>query len=209
MSWPWLPVDVYVHIFSRLPISADADDSSTRALFNCCQANSQIRAAAILPSVWEPHYRARYKLAVPEREAARKEKHGNDWRMMYHDRRRIDYLAVKLLDEIIERRSGRISRAREFISLSFDVWNALDCEARCVVPDIFHKQGDTPGANIEPASYALTRRYWAKNIQGIIARHHTITLWSQLRLQGPDGVLSFEEVLAGLSTFFGHTSSEV
>jgi F-box protein 21 len=208
MSCPWLPLDVYVHILNQLPISLDTDDSSTRTLSNCCQASSQIRAAAIISSIWEPHYRARYTLAVPEREAARVEKHTGDWRLMFYDRRRLDCLAMKLLEEIIEQRSDRISRAKELCSLSFDVWNAMDRETRCVVPEMFCKPGDEPGA-VVPANHALTRRYWAKQVQGVIARHRAIGLWAHLRLQGPDDVLSFEEVLAGLSTFFGHIPSEV
>jgi len=112
------------------------------------------------------------------------------------------------LEEIMEQRSGRISRAKELCSLSLDVWNAMDCETRCIVPEMFCKPGDEPGA-VVPANHALTRRYWAKQVQGVIARHRAIGLWAHLRLQGPDDVLSFEEVLAGLSTFFGHIPSEI
>jgi F-box protein 21 len=127
--------------------------------------------------------------------------------MMFYDRRRLDYLAVKLLDEIIEKRLGRTSRARKLCSLSLDVWNALDFETRCAVPEIFHTHSN---ARVDvPASYALTRRYWAKKVLGVIARHRAIGLWAHLRLQGPDDTIAFEELLADLSAFFDHTSSEV
>jgi F-box protein 21 len=209
MSWPWLPLDIYVHIFNQLPVSVDGDESSTKILSNCCQTNSQVRGAAILPSIWEPHYSARYTHADTQRELARKEKHNSDWRMMFYDRRRLDRLAVKLLDEVIEEKSGRTSRTRELCSLSHDVWNALDFEARCAVPEIFRTHDrDDEKAGV-PASYPLTRRYWAKKIQGVIVRHRAIGLWANLRLQGPDSVLSFEEVLAGLSAFFDYASVEV
>ena len=198
-----------MQILSQLPISVDADDSSTRTLSNCCQTNSQLRAAAILSSVWEPHYRARYTVADPEREAVRKGQYGGDWRLMFYVRRRLDSLASKLLDEIIKQRSGRASKARKLCLLSLDVWNALDCEARCALPEKFYTHGDRLSVvAVIPANCALTRRYWAKKVQGVIARHRAMGLWAHLRLQGPD-VLSFEDVLASLSTFFGHTSLEV
>ena len=208
MPQPWLSMDVYVYILNQLPVGVDGDDSSTKVLSNCCQANSQIREAALLSSIWEPHYRARYTFSVSEREFARKEKYGDDWRLMFYDRRRLDRLAVTLLDGIIEKRSDRTSRARKLCMLSLDIWNALDCETQCAVPEIFRKHSDRTVADT-PATYALTRRYWAKEMQGVIARHNSIGLWAHLRLQDPDNVLSFEEVLAGISTFFGHEPSQV
>src|SRR6202040_1728286 len=99
--------------------------------------------------------------------------------------------------------------ARKLCSLSLDVWNALDREAHCAVPEIFLKDSDCPKAVVSAHYLPLTRRYWAQKVQGVIARHRAIGLWAYLRLGGPDDVISFEEALAGLSTFFGHTSSEV
>jgi F-box protein 21 len=125
---------------------------------------------------------------------------------MFYDRRRLDRQAVNLLDEIIEQRSGRISKARQLCVLSLDVWNILDYEARCAVSEIFQEDGAERTA---PARNSLTRRYWAKKVQGVISRQRAIGLWDHLDPRIAEMTLSFEEALAGLSTFFDHTSSEV
>lgn len=208
MIWPWLPLDIYVHILAQLPVSAGTDPSSTNTLLNCCLANTQLRDAAVLSSLWEPHYHARYTICDEQREKLRILAHGDNWRVRYADRRRLDCYALKLLDEIVDQRSDRVSRARTLChSLSFDVWDVLSTESRRILFE--DEDADFYMDAIVSAPYALTRRFWARKMLGVIARYHAIKIWSNLHIVGADDHVSFEESLAGLSAFFGYPPQKV
>jgi F-box protein 21 len=116
-SWPWLPPELYLDILLRLPVSRDTD-SSVLALVSCIHAgNKGLKLAAVNPSLWEAHYRARYThsslIVEPVRQAAMHE----DWYKMYSLRRKLDIKAVLLLDKIVGFEGGILGRHRSAAEL--------------------------------------------------------------------------------------------
>lgn len=200
-----LPVDIYVHILEHLPVDRTGDTSSINTLVSCCKANSVLRAAATVSSIWRPHYHVQYTVAVQERETDRRTLHNSNWRLMFYDRRRLDYEARKLLADIIAQHSNRDSRTQDLCRLSYDVWNALENETRRPLPEIFRGAEHDTDSAAPLAPHALTRKFWAQKMLGVIARHHTICLWAKSSIGSPDSDLTFEEALAGLSTFFDYS----
>jgi len=100
---------------------------------------------------------------------------------------------------------------------SFDVWDALDLEAQLPVPAYFRPDPDAENASedatadIEEVPHALPRRYWAKAIMGVIARHYTLQSWARLYStpDTEDDPISFEEGLAGMSAFFDESPKQI
>ncbi|KZT02433.1 uncharacterized protein LAESUDRAFT_738725 [Laetiporus sulphureus 93-53] len=206
MSRPWLPTEVYAHILSFLPAAKDLADESVKTLVACLSANSALRDAALHPGLWEPHYRTRYTECVEEHEAKRRVAVGDNWQKLYVMRREIDRRALALVDEIRLQLQGRHVKAREFVrKYSFDAWDALEVEAELPLPAYFRPASD---ADIEAdmnweVPHALPRRYWARAVMGVIARHHTLQLWTRLFCYSEDeDAIPFEDALAGLSAFF-------
>lgn len=205
MTLKGLPFDVYVHILKQLPVSTQSD--GTRTLVACLKANSILRSAASVGTVWEPHYHARYTICLPESERSRKQTFGEDWKSLYMERIRLDRLAIKILDEIVMERDGRLERAREVTSnLSYDVWNALAGEAQCPIPEPFRHVDDSNGGKVP--SHAIPRRFWARSLLGTIGRNHAVTAWRRAR-DDPEALDTLETAFACLSSYFAHPPKEV
>jgi len=202
-----LPLDVFVHIINQIPASRDSrGDSNVKILANCLQANSVLREAAILSSIWEPHYRTRYLHCSDAEESRRRKLCRGDWRLMYAERRRLDRIAVQLLDQMVNQRVGRYDHAKSLTEMSFDIWDVLELEAQCLFPEIFRERSSDNEVVVQP--HATTRRFWAESMLQVIARTYAVRLWG--RLVAPDsGFVSFEETLSALSCFFGKTPMEV
>lgn len=206
MTLKKMPFDVYVQILGQLPISAHSNDSP-RTLAACLHANSILRSAASIATLWEPHYRARYTISLPASELSRKQALGDDWKALYMERVRLDRQATKILDGIIMERHGRLERAREVTStLSYDVWNALAAEAQCPIPEPFrgvydNDEGDVP-------RHAVPRRFWARCLLGTIARSHAVRTWSEIKNKEED-THALETAIACLSSYFAHPPMEV
>ncbi|EMD41920.1 hypothetical protein CERSUDRAFT_110478 [Gelatoporia subvermispora B] len=207
-TWPWLPVELYVHILTSLPPS----DAGLTTLVSCLSANSVLRSAALTSSLWEPFYRARYTECVEEREAELRATYGGDWRLLFRARRRVDRAALRELDETAAELAGRHRKASRFAKeYSFDVWNALEREAHLPPPRIFRRdtQGgpndDSDGEN--DISHALPRRYWARVMLGVIARRYAIE--KLVRVCAGDESIDFEETLACLSAFYDESPKRI
>jgi F-box protein 21 len=200
-----LHLDIYVHILNQLEVSRTTDES-VKVLANCLQTSSTLREAAILSSIWKPHYNSRYRYCDAEREARRKEDNCGDWRLMYAERRRLDRCVLCLTDEIVHERIGRGERAKLLNSAyGFDAWDVLELEARRPVPDPFQEHDE----NVTAPPQTITRRFWAKQVLGVIARHHALSLWGRLINSRDNDALSFEDSISALSSFFGHPVAEV
>ncbi|KAI0931746.1 hypothetical protein AcW2_000568 [Taiwanofungus camphoratus] len=214
-NWPWLPIEIYIHILGFLPPTEGSADIGVKTLVSCLSTNGQLRAAALTSSLWESHYLARYTTCDEERERQRREETNGDWRLMYLARRALDSSALRLLDDIRVQLSGRYQKARVFTQeLSFDVWDALERESQLPLPAYFRERNEVDGEEGETdekdVPHALPRRYWAKTMMGVIARHHTLRMWARLYSGGPEGdSITFEEALAGLSTFFDESPKRI
>jgi len=217
--WPWLPTELYAYVLRFLPPDNDSADTSVKALVHCLGANSQLRAAAKQSSIWTPHYRARYTECVEENEAERRKEAKGDYRRMYIARRQLDRRALEAVDEIRLQLSGRHVKAAAFVKeFSFDAWNALEREARLPLPaylwsadkgGYLEEDIDMEGEE-EEVPHALPRRYWAKAIMGVIARHHTLHKWARLySVEEDDQLVTFEEALAGLSAFYDQSPKHI
>jgi F-box protein 21 len=198
---PQLPLDLYIAILHNLPAHRLECDGGVPALVSCLQANSLLREAALVPSLWEPHYRARYlhsenpdKSAVP------------NWRLMYVERRRQDNMALDLLDGMVSRREGRYQRAAALTALSFNLWDVLDIQCSLPVPPLFSQDENATTAAAAP--YALTRRYWASKMAEAISRRFAILQWGRLARETENSV-SFVDAFSTLSCFFGKPPREV
>ncbi|KAH9942962.1 hypothetical protein B0H21DRAFT_866326 [Amylocystis lapponica] len=200
--WPWLPIEVYIHILSLIAPTRDHQDTTLKTLLSCLCANSHLRAAALAPFLWEALYRTRYTQCIEEKEHARREAARGDWHALYVARRVLDRRALQLVDAIRADVGGaaRHSRARVLAQeLAFDVWDALELEAQLPLPLYFRTEGAVDLDLDEPVPHALPRRYWARAAMGVIARYYTMVLW---RSMAAGAEVGFEEALAGLSAFF-------
>ena len=207
MALKELPFDVYVQILKQLPISAHSDEGP-RTLAACLQANSLLQSAASVATLWEPHYRARYTFSLPASELSRKQALGDDWKSLYMARVRLDRQVIKILDDIVTERDGRLERAREVTStLSYDVWNALVAEAQCPIPEPFRGMYDSNEGQVP--RHAIPRRFWARSLLGTIARSHAVRTWREVRDKEVHHVDTLETAMACLSSYFAFPPMEV
>ncbi|CCM03128.1 uncharacterized protein FIBRA_05249 [Fibroporia radiculosa] len=210
--WSRLPTELYAHILSFFPPARDHADSSAKTLASCLCTNRHLRAVALHPGLWEPHYRARYTERVEENEARRAAETGGDWARMYAARRALDRAALVAVDEIRLHLCGRHLVARKIAQeYSFDVWDALEIEAQLPLPVYFRvgaDEGREEGEEAPEVPHALPRRYWARAMLGVIARRYALGQWVRL-YSSADETVSFEEALAGLSAFFDESPKKV
>ena len=205
-----LPFDVYVHVLKRIPVSAFPDDPGLKTLIACSETNTTLRVAASLPSVWEPHYLAKYTICDPHRENLRREQLGNNWKALFLCRLRIDRQAIGALDLIVSERRGRAELARQVAStMSYDVWNALEVEARRDFPEPvqLNEQDDRDTEPFSP--HTVPRRYWAQSLLGAITRSHAMKVWGEIKSGPGNQPEALELGIACLSSFFGYRPAEV
>lgn len=196
------PAQLYSAILALVP--ASKHDPSERTLLHCLAANSVLRAAALAPAVWRTPYRVRYTHADAARERERRAAAGDDWRVLYVQRRAADRAALGLVDAMRTARAGRNALARRIVQeYGFDVWDALREEAALPVPGWV--RGERGG---EAPRDALPRRYWAKVVMGVVARREVVEVWGRAAVPEQEEV-DFEHALAGLSAFFDVSVQEV
>ena len=206
---PQLPLDVLIEILSFLPAFRARLDDGSLTLAYFLQSNHLLREAALVPSIWKIHYEIRYEHCDEGKEVARKETVGNNWRKMYLQRRQLDCLALRYLDKIVVERVGRQEIARALFRLSMDVWDCLDLESQCPVPELFADRADT-FIELRVPHHAITRRYWAKLMLDTISRGHAIDIWRTFWIApSPPETPSFELTMSCLSCFFGYSEKRV
>ncbi|KAI4528313.1 hypothetical protein K525DRAFT_262089, partial [Schizophyllum commune Loenen D] len=201
MPLPSLPLDIYASIFRHLP--ASTNDDGSMSLARCSQANSLLREAAYHPALWEPHYRARYKHYSGFVDG--EDDLSGDIRSKYIARRLKDRTALQLLENIIHCVGDRCTTMKELVSLSFDVWDALQLERKKPLPKIFQPSGEETDALVAP--HALPRQYWAGVACDLIAKSAATLLWRRLK-EDPASV-SFEDAMSALSCFCGQSLLEI
>ncbi|KAI0715409.1 hypothetical protein C8Q76DRAFT_796170 [Earliella scabrosa] len=195
---PELPVELYTHTLNFLPLE---DASTLRTLHSVLSTSTYLRAAASSSLVWKPIYKRRYTQCVPAHEARRRAQFGDDYFRLFVERRRLDREALLLVDEIRLNIAGRGARARVLArEYSFDVWDALTAETVLPLPKYFRSPHHL-NSERDPAPQAFPRRYWARAVQGVIARYWAVEMWK--RAVAGDDEVTFEEVLMGFSAFFG------
>ena len=194
---PELPVELYTHVLGLLD---PKQPISLKTLFSVLWTNHYLRTAASVSNLWKPYYELRYTQCVPENEARRRAQFGEDYFRLYMKRRELDHRALALVDLIRLEIPGRSARARVLVQeLSFDVWDALRAETVLPLPKYFRSPQDK--STVEAAPHAFPRRYWARAVQGVVARYWAVRMWQ--RAAAGDFAVTFEEVLMGFSAFFG------
>lgn len=179
--------DIWIDICSILPISD---------LVRISGVNKIIREAAQLPTLWASHYKAVYSICDPIREANRRSRYDNDYRLMFFERARMDNEALRDLDDIYLCRRSRSECARSLVRLSYDIWNAIERESLSSLPKAIQGHGDG-------AHPSVTRSFWAREALQMIARNEAIQRWGALLDSAVDNSMSIEEGFSGLSAFFG------
>lgn len=213
MTLATLPTEIYQIILSSIPPAYD--DSSVRVLLAFTLANRQLLAAAHTSSLWKPHYFKRYLHTVEKREEERRTRLNGDWRRIYAERRSLDKQALKLVDEIREFVEGeRHEKARILLNqYGFDIWDALKLESEIPIPSCFRSPESLALASpsslkVEPADDALSRRFWARSVMGMLARVEAVDVWVQL-FSAEAKLVSFEDALGSLSSGFNVSLQEV
>lgn len=208
MNLPSLPLDVYIQILSQLTVSRHpSHDVDVKTLARCSLVNSNLREAASLSTLWKPHYRARYLHSNIPDEIRRVEDANGDWRLLYAARRRLDAKALSILDAIVNSRRERCEHAKILAELAYDVWDVLDLQNLCAIPEFFRQ---TDSQNLLPViPHAITRQFWARAMLQAIARGYAVRLWGRLLAPGGSQSASFEETFAALSCFFGKDPAKV
>lgn len=206
---PQLPLDVLIKILSFLPATRARFDDGSLTLAHFLQSSNPLREAAFVPSIWKPHYEMRYEHCDEGREVARREAAGNNWRKLYLQRRQLDCLALQYLDNIVVERVGRQKNTRALFRLSMDVWDVLELESQCPVPELFAERADKFIGLTVPYR-AITRRHWAKSMLDAISRGHAINMWRTFWIvPSPSETPSFELTMSSLSCFFGQSEKRV
>ncbi|EJC98722.1 uncharacterized protein FOMMEDRAFT_23533 [Fomitiporia mediterranea MF3/22] len=175
--------------------------------------SSTLRVASMDSKLWKPHYEHRYTHAEAAKENDRRNIFGEDWRKLYHSRRRLDHEALKNL-RIIEAVSpeARIEPARRIAHLGLDIWDVLSDEASRPSPPLFQTEDDIEKVKNGSPLTNLTRKYWAAELKKIIARRTAIDSWTSLSQSRADeeiNPLPFEEAFATLSCFHGVLPDEI
>ncbi|KAF8167626.1 hypothetical protein B0H34DRAFT_24380 [Crassisporium funariophilum] len=202
---PQLPLDVFVKVLSFLPASRARCDIGSTTLAHCLETSCLLREAASVPSIWQSHYQLRYEHCDEDNEHVRMEGVDNNWRLLYQQRRQLDLVALQYLDKMVTLKVGQTETARSLFRLGMDVWDALELESLCPIPELFAGEGmEFSGGSIP--DHAITRRFWAKSMLDTISRGHAIGIWQRFWTSQPEKP-SFEETISALSCFFG-TSEE-
>ena len=149
----------------------------------------------------------------PATENLRREIVGNGWRALFLCHLRTDRHAIGALDLIISERSGRAELARQVaLTMSYNVWNALEVEARCALPEPL-ELGGQDGGDTEPFSgihrHVLPRRHWAQSLLGTISRSHAMKVWGDIKSGQGNQPELLELAIASLSSFFAYSPAEV
>ena len=206
---PQLPLDVLTKILTFLPASRARYDDGSLTLAYFLRSSYLLRDAALVSSVWKTHYEMRYEHCEEGKEVARREAVGNNWRKMYLQRRQLDCLALRYLDDIVVERVGRQETARALFRLYMDVWDVLELESQCPIPELFADGADRFIGSRIP-HHAITRRYWAKSMLDTISRGHAIDIWRTFwTAPSPSEMPSFELTMSCLSCFFGQSEKRV
>ncbi|KAF9270608.1 YccV-like-domain-containing protein [Marasmius fiardii PR-910] len=197
---PQLPLDCLIHIFSQLPASNSLEgDVSVITLAQCCYVNSTFRQATSVITLWEPHYRSRYHHCIETNEAERVKLFNENFKLMFAERRRLDNIALTVIDKIVDNRQGRTEHVREVFKMGFDVWDALKREAEDLDgPLLILTDGSAPKPN-------ATRCFWLRAILEEITRGYGVRLWRRMLHNG----VSYAEGYSSISCFFGKTHKEV
>ncbi|KAJ7207393.1 hypothetical protein B0H12DRAFT_1158814 [Mycena haematopus] len=198
-----LSLDLYVSVLQQIPAHR-TDSEGVVTLVNCLQANTELREAALVGTLWKPHYCVRYTHSDQDSESRLNARYNSNWRLMYAERRRQDMVALGLLDKITLHREGRYPLAATLTSMSFDIWDALEIQCSLPVPTPFG--GNAAAATAAP--YALTRRFWAEAMLETISRRFAILQWGRL-INEPENSVSFVDVFSSLSCFFGKPPQEM
>lgn len=108
-------------------------------------------------------------------------------------------------------RVGRQENARALFRLYMDVWDVLELESQCPVPELFADRADR-FIGLRVPYYAITRRHWAKSMLDTISRGHAIDIWRTFWIVPPPSESerpSFELTMSCLSCFFGQSEKRV
>ena len=206
---PQLPLDVLIKILSFLPAARARYDDGSLTLAYFLQSSYLLREAALVPSIWKTHYEMRYEHCNEDKQVARREATGNNWRKMYLQRRQLDCLALGYLDKIVLERVGRQETASALFRLYMDVWDVLELESQCPVPELF-ADGADGFIGLRIPRHAITRRYWAKSMLDTISRGHAIDIWRAFWIIPPPfETPSFELTMSSMSCFFGKSEKRV
>lgn len=206
---PHLPLDVLIKILSFLPASRARFDDGFLTLVSFLRSSHLLREAAFVSSNWKVHYETRYEHCDERKEVARREAAGNNWRKMYLQRRQLDCLALQYLDKIVMERVGRKETAEALFQLSMDVWDGLELESQCPIPELFADTADS-FTGLRIPHHAITRRYWARLMLDTISRGHAIDLWRTFwTVPSSSETPSFELTISSLSCFFGQSEKRV
>jgi F-box protein 21 len=93
-----LSLDVFNHTLCQLAPARTPDHVAMNVLMSFRQTSSLLREAASVLTIWEPHYKAKYIHCVQDRELKRQESYRDDYTLMYFERRRMDIVAVQIID---------------------------------------------------------------------------------------------------------------
>ena len=206
---PQLPLDVLIKTLSFIPASRARFDDGSITLAYFLQSSHLLREAASVPSIWKTHYEIRYEHCEEDKEVARREATNSNWQKLYFQRRQLDCLALRYLDKIVVERVGRQETAEALFRLSMDVWDVLELESQCPVPELFADKADS-FIGLKVPYHAITTRYWARSMLDTISRGHAIDIWRAFWIvHSPSELPSFELTMSSLSCFFGQSEKRV
>lgn len=208
---PQLPLDVLVLVLSHLPPERTLSDSSARTLARFATCSRLFHDAAAVPSLWEPHYKARFTLSDAAKEEERIARLNDNWRERYVERKRLESQALVIIQTMCQDRKTRRRSVKNMIGLSMDVWDVVELRTEMPLPPSFGPEStwdmDTHG---QVPTWPLSMTYWSHQAQLVLSRSYAISELQRLKLaQGTPDEVPFTDAMMLLSYFFSYAPGTV
>lgn len=208
---PQLPLDILVCILSHLPPARTLSDSSARTLARFAACSRLFHDAAVVPSLWEAHYKARFTVSNAAKEEERNSRLGDDWRQRYAERKCLESQARAIVRRLCNDRKRRRDPVKEMIELSIDVWDLLALQTEMPLPPSFASESNWD-ADIhgEVPETPLSVIYWSNQAKLVISRTYAIHQIQWLKdAEGTSEEVPFQDAMGLLSCFFSYAPSAV
>lgn len=208
---PQLPLDVLVLVLSHIPPERTLSDSSARTLADFSTCSRLFHDAAAIPSLWEPHYKARFTVSDAAKEEERIARLDDNWKERYAERKRLESQALVVVRAMCEDRKTRRRSVKHMIDLSMDVWDVLELRTRMPLPPSFGSESTWDLAiHGEVPRWPLSMTYWSDQAKLVVSRSYALGELQRLKqtLGTPDEV-PFTDAMMILSCFFSYAPDTV
>ncbi|KAF6766657.1 hypothetical protein DFP72DRAFT_27479 [Ephemerocybe angulata] len=200
---PQLPLDVLVCILSHLPPDRTRGDLSARTIARFSICSRLFNEATSVSSIWEAHYEERFTVVDVSKEEERRGRLGDDWGLLYAERKRLEKKALDVVLRMSTERKTRRRSVKDIADLSLDVWDVLHLEHLAPFPPSFGTASTWNPDDGKVPDRPLSWRYWSDRALQTCTRAHAIRELHGLKeAEGTPNELPFSDAMNLLSCFY-------